>query len=132
MPESIFNLTPAADGSIFAPEPGFGADTWLSFSRSSLRLSPGLSQPLLNSAGETSLSFVSIARYLVSLQPLGTNYARFIHGTIVEVHARVFILGPSDVREGDRCVIGGRRMEVVDTSPWGDEHNEIDLRYLGR
>jgi hypothetical protein len=132
MPDSIFNLVPAADGSIFAPEPGYGADTWLSFARSSLRLSPGLSQPLLNSAGETSLSFVSFARYLVSLQPLGTNYARLIHGTVVEVHARVFILGPNDVQEGDRCVVGGRRMEVVNTSPYGDEQNEVELRFLGR
>jgi hypothetical protein len=132
MPESVFNVTAQPDCSVFAPQDGYGADTFLSFVRSRLKVTPDLAQPRLNSAGETVLSFVSSGRFLCSLQPTATNYVRLIQGTLVQVHFRVFILGNADIIEGDRATIEGHRVEVINAQHWGDEQTECDLRYMGR
>lgn len=130
--ESVFDLTAPPDCSIFAPTAGYGADTFVSFVRSSLRVNTLLSQPRLNSAGETSLSYAPLGTFLGSLQPTGTNYQRFVHGTVVELNYRFIIVGYADVKEGDRCMISGARMEVKNVQRYGSEQTEIDLGWVGR
>ncbi len=130
--DSIFNVTASPDCSIFSPIAGYGADTFISFARSTLRVNTLLSQPRLNSAGETGLSFATIGTFLANVQPAATNYVRFMHGTLVQVHFRLFILGEADILEGDRCTVEGHRCEVINAQHWGSEQTEIDLHYLGR
>lgn len=131
-PDSIFNVTGPADGGIFSPTPGYGADVLVSFVRSTLRIAPALAQPRLTSAGETGLSFATLGTFLGTLQPARANYLRLLHGILTQVDFRMFILGEADIAEGDRCTIEGKRCEVINTQHWGTEHIELDLRYLGR
>lgn len=122
-------------GSIFGPAlccPPDGADGAVTFYRSTLKLAPALQQPYLNSAGETTLSFVSYATYFGSVQPAATHYVRFIQGIVVQVNYRVLIIGFADVIEGDRATIEGHRVEVINSQHWGRETTEIDFRFLGR
>ncbi len=132
-PESVFDVNQnQADCSIFAPQAGYGADTYVSFMRSTLRMNPLLSQPRLNSAGETGLSFAPVGAYLGSLQPAATNVVRLIQGILVQVNFKMFLIGSADIQELDRCTIEGRRLEVINAQHWGSETTEIDLRFLGR
>jgi hypothetical protein len=133
MVDSVFNVNDnIPDCSIFAPTAGYGADTFVSFVRSTLKLHPDLQQPQLNSSGETVLSYVSSGTFLGSLQPASTDYRRFLHGIITEVNYKFYILGEVDIIEGDRATVEGRRVEVVNAQHWGSEQTECDLRFLGR
>ncbi len=132
MVESIFNLSDLGDCSIFAPQPGYGADQYLSFFRSTLRLNNALAQPRLNSAGETGLSFVSHARYLLNLQPKPTGFLRLMQGIVVQVAFTAFVQGNADIIEGDRCSISGQRLECTNVLHYGTESTEVELTYMGR
>lgn len=131
-PESIFDINGTPDCSIFAPTAGYGADTFVSFVRSTLKVNSLLSQPRLNSSGETVLSFATIGQWLGSVQPANGNYVRLIQGTLVQVNYRMYIEGNADIRESDRATIEGKRVEVIAVNHWGTEATDIEMRQLGR
>ena len=132
MPDSIFNVTGTADGGIFSPTQGYGADIIVSFVRSTLNVNTNLGQSRLNSAGETELSFATIGNFLVSLQPRSGDYVRLIHGIVNQIDFSAFYLGNANIQEGDRAMIEGRRVEVIAALHYGDETTEISLKYVGR
>ena len=133
MPNSIFNVNDnSPDCSIFAPQDGYGAETVLSFVRSTLRVNNNLTQPRLNSSGETQLSFATLGSYLMSLQPMRGGYVRLIQGTLTQINFVGFLEGNPDIIESDRCSVSGKRLEVVNVLHYGTESTEIELKYLAR
>ena len=133
MVDSVFNVNHnQPDCSIFAPQDGYGAETVLSFVRSTLRVNNNLTQPRLNSSGETQLSFASIGAFLGELQPTRGAYPRFIQGTMIQVDFVFYIIGEADIREGDRATAQGHRVEVVAVNNWGSEQTDVSLKQLGR
>ena len=132
MVESIFNMGEQDLGCIFAPTPGYGADQYLSFVRSTLRLNNALTQPRLNSAGESSLSFSPSGTFLVNLQPKPTGFLRLVQGQVVQLAYVAFVTGNADIRETDRCSVSGKRLECTNVLHYGTESTEVELVQLGR
>lgn len=133
MVQSVFNVNePSPDCSIFAPQPGYSTEQVVSFVRSTLRVNNNLSQPRLNSSGETGLSFATLGSYLMSLQPMRGGYVRLIQGTLTQINFLGFLVGNPDIIESDRCTVSGKRLEVVNVLHYGTESTEIELKYMAR
>jgi hypothetical protein len=104
-----------------APLQCTGASTTVTFLRASA------SQ---NSAGEILLSYSSAVSLGVELQPEGGGYPRFLQGTVTEVNFTAYAYGGPDVRVGDRAVISGANVEVINVQYYPDAQTELALRWV--
>lgn len=118
---NIFQLQPPCP--LFAPQDGMSDWQTIAFQRATRTQT---------SAGEIILSYATVGNFLGELQPQPAGTTRVIHGIVLEVAYKFFVQGTPDIQELDRATIGGDQVEAVTAAQWGQEHMEVDLRYMAR
>lgn len=126
---SVFS-TDVAGGVFGATAPcGGGSEYVLSHARAA-HLVYGVA-PRQDARGEIALSYVGIGSIAMEMQPEERAVLREMHGIVIQVGWRGIAPRDADLRELDRVIFLGQRLEIVQVSPWPD-HLEIEYRQIGR
>lgn len=84
----------------------------------------------MNSIGEVTLTFVSVATLTMDLQPGGGTFLRMVQGQIEATRYTGLVWGYAALQDGDRTSVYSALLEVVNVGHYGTFQTEISLKVV--